>query len=81
MHYDSAFNDDATGINAAYDCGDILYGCHRLRKFYSGVELIVQYIGIGLVGAAAFSAIVMVFFIQTTKYVPLNFDEQVEVTA
>ena len=41
----------------------------------------MQYIGIGLVGAAAFSAIVMVFFIQTTKYVPLNFDEQVEVTA
>ena len=74
-------NHDATGINAAYDCGDILYGCHRLRKFYSGVELIMQYIGIGLVGAAAFSAIVMVFFIQTTKYVPLNFDEQVEVTA
>ncbi len=50
----------------------IVYG-----KFSPDLEAVLQFIGIGLIGCAALSAINVVFFIQKTKFVPSNFEEKV----
>ena len=50
----------------------IVYG-----NFVAALEQIMQYVGIGLICASVFFAVLMVFFIHKTKYVPLSFEEHV----
>jgi hypothetical protein len=50
----------------------IVYG-----KFSTELEAVLQYVGIGLICASVLSAVIIVVFIQKTKFVPSNFDEKV----